>query len=187
MSYAIVKGIRIDTEKNMVFLKASSNNVCPRTYEWFESKSLSKILEEKGKPGVEKELLEQYWSGNFQPGTENLYCKTVQFFKRHLPYTWGNTGRKDDIGKEKWGEEIKYSHEDLQNDLYKKFLEFKKRDMSAKYCLKFESGFYLRKRKGRYLYYTLDLSHAKQFPSYEDAFLYAEKINLNPKGIVQKI
>jgi hypothetical protein len=63
MSYALVRGIKID---NKVFLKASSNNVCPRTYEWFESESLSKILRDQGKIQVEKEILQQYWNGNFQ-------------------------------------------------------------------------------------------------------------------------
>jgi hypothetical protein len=180
MSYALVRGIKID---NKVFLKASSNNVCPRTYEWFESESLSKILRDQGKIQVEKEILQQYWNGNFQPGIENLYSKTVSFYKNKLPYTWDNTDDSDRVGKDKYGKPIKYSYDELQETLYQKFLAYKNRDMSKKYVLRYENGYYIRKRAGYQIYFATD-QNAKQFNSYEDAFVYATKIAGKPEEMV---
>jgi hypothetical protein len=183
MSYALIRGVKIDTIDNKVFLKAASNNVCPRTYEWFESESLSKILRDQGKIQVEKEILQAYWDKNFQAGTENLYSKTVAFYKNKLPYTWDNTDDSAKIGRKKYDSLIKYSYDELQEALYQKFLEYKNRDMSKKYVLKYENGYYIRKRAGYQIYFATD-RNAKQFSSYEDAFIYAAKITGKPGDMV---
>jgi hypothetical protein len=187
MSYEIVKGIKINKDDGKVFLKSSSNNVSPKHYNWWECESLSKILQEQDSIKVEKEILEMYWSGTFQPGTDNLYSRSIRFYKNQLPYTWDNVGGPADIGTEKYGKVIKYSRDELQDALHEKFLEFKKRNRSNRYCLKHENGHYFRKILGRYIYFATEKERAKQFNSYEDAFLYAARTNQDPQKAIVKI
>ena len=54
MSYSIIKGIKIENGK--VRIKGAPNNVCPRTYEWEDCPSLTKILIEQGKDALDMEL-----------------------------------------------------------------------------------------------------------------------------------
>lgn len=172
MSYAIVKGLRIDTEKGEVWLKASSNNVSPRTYTWFESVSLSEILRAGGVIAVEKEILQQYWSGNFQ-GSDNLYERSVLFCKASLPYTWQNTG--SEVGKERWGETIQYSYDQLKNDLYRNYVEYKSRQKGIFFVR--HNGYFVRGITKRYVKFTTTTATAKRFNSREDAILFAQRIS----------
>lgn len=73
MSYEIVKGLKIDTVKGVVLVKASSSNVEPKTYDWEEMKGLSAKLREEGKEAVIKLFIRFYWEGTFQPGTYNMF------------------------------------------------------------------------------------------------------------------
>lgn len=81
MSYDIIKGIKI--ENGRVFAKAASNNVYPRTFEWDESTSLSRILKEEGELALELEIFRQFENGNFQ-GYSGKYVRALQVL-RHFP------------------------------------------------------------------------------------------------------
>jgi len=85
MSYEIVKGLRIDTEKGEVFIKASSSNVEPKTYDWEEMKGLSALLRDEGKEAVIKLFVRYYWEGTFQPGTYNMFHKASVIFQCKNP------------------------------------------------------------------------------------------------------
>jgi hypothetical protein len=174
MSYEIVKGIKIDTQKNEVHLKSDSNNVYPREYTWWHCESLSKILEEQGKDAVEKEILEAYWSGNFQ-NSNNLYDKAVQYWKNKLPYTWDNVGGPGDIGTNKYGTIVKYTRDELKDALYQKYCEYKNRK-KGNFFVKY-NGHFVKKRSSRHIWYSASIKTAKRFNSKEDAMLYAKKIS----------
>jgi len=185
MSYALVRGIKIQEEAGKVLLKAASNNVSPRNYDWFESNSLSRILKEEGRVAVEKKILRAYWDGQFQPGTENLYSRAVSFYRSRLPYTWDNTGNV--VGEEKYGCLIQYTYAELEDALHEKFLSFKYRDTSARYCLRYRVAYYIRKCTGRYIFYTESMAAAKQFRSYEDAWVCAVRAGLDPEEVLVKL
>ena len=84
MSYDIIKGIKI--KDNKVFVNCASNNVIPRTFAYWESKSLSKILKEKGQQELDIEILNEYEKGNFQAGTQNKYTRALKVLRYMLEY-----------------------------------------------------------------------------------------------------
>ena len=170
MSYDIVKGLKIDVKKGEVWIKCACNNVFPRDFTWHESCLLSKILVESDKKEVEKIVLGEYWGGNFQ-GSNNLYDKTIKYYKTSLPYTWDNVGTKEQVGTEKYGTVIKYTYDELRKALYQKLIEFKNRDFSKRWAIK-RHGSYVKKRTMKYVYSAHDVNTAKKFKSYEDAWLY---------------
>ena len=174
MSYEIVKAIKIDTNKHEVWLKSDSNNVSPRHYTWWHCESLSKILCAYGKKEVEKEILKQYWSGNFQR-TNNLYEKSVMYYKNKIPQTWDNVG--SEVGKEEFGKEIEYTHKELKTVLYEKYLAYKNRKKGVFYVK--DGGYFVRRRSGRWILRTGSTARAKRFNSREDAELYARNIRWN--------
>jgi len=77
MSYEIVKSIAIKDDK--VFITSAANNVHPRTFERWESKSLSEIYNKQGLEPLLKVLGAQVWEGNFhlQKGGSQL-TKSLQ-------------------------------------------------------------------------------------------------------------
>jgi len=173
MSYAIVKGLKIDTEKNEVWIKSAANNVSPRRYNWWHSESLSRILNTEGKEALDKEILKQYWNGNFQR-SGNLYDKSVMYYKSRIPYTWDNTGDKTEVGLEKFGHVVKYSYDELKAELYRKYLEYKNRPKGTFYLKK--NGHYVRKTSTRDIFYAGSQATAKKFNSLEDATIYSNRI-----------
>ena len=44
MSYEIIKGFKVDSKKKEVWLKSSSSNDFPKSYNLWEAKTLSKIF-----------------------------------------------------------------------------------------------------------------------------------------------
>jgi len=168
MSYDIVKGLKIDVKKGEVWIKCACNNVVPRYFTWHESKSLSIMLKKDGKKEVEKVILGEYWGGNFQ-NSNNLYDKTIKYYKSSLPYTWDNVGEQ--VGTEKYGSMIKYTYDELREALYQKFLEFKSRNFSKRWVIKRNEG-YVKRKTVKYVYSVDDINTAKKFKSYEDAWLY---------------
>lgn len=177
MSYEIVKALKVDEKAGEVWLKSDSNNVTPKSFEWWQCSSLSKILQEQGKKEVEKEILFMYWQGTLQE-TNNLYEKSVKYSRYCLPYTWANTGPEHRKGSVWCGDYIQYSNNEVKEALYQKYLEYKKRDKS-KHCIylpKLET--FLRSKQGRLIRFATFSEHAKQFNSYEDAYIYSTNIGI---------
>jgi len=105
MSYEIVKGVKIDELSKKVWIKGSSNNVYPKTYEYWECSPLSKMLKEKGKQQVEITILEDYETGNFQAGVKNKYWKALQvlhyvFKEEYKKFSWNVWGLSEEKQKE---------------------------------------------------------------------------------------
>jgi len=82
MSYMIIKSVKVEDDK--VFVKSASNNVFPKTYCQEECKSLSKILQEKGRQELDIEVMREYEQGNFQAGNKNRYTRALEVL-RHMP------------------------------------------------------------------------------------------------------
>ena len=85
MSYEIVKGLRFDKKTKEVWIKASSNNVSPKTYEWWKNTWLSDLWKKDGLETVERLLLRDYWDGNCQPGTENNLSRAAELCYHKYP------------------------------------------------------------------------------------------------------
>lgn len=93
MSYEIVKKIRL--EDNRVFITSACNNVYPRCFEEWESKSLSKILQEQGEEELNFELLKMYEEGNMQEGNPNKWSRAIKRLietdEYQKKYNWRNS------------------------------------------------------------------------------------------------
>jgi len=85
MSYEIVKGLKLKRDVKEVWINSASNNIRPCYYCKSELKGLSEIFKEQGEEAVIRVLLREYWGGNFQPGTENIYSKAVSYFTHQYP------------------------------------------------------------------------------------------------------
>lgn len=157
MSYEIVKAIKIDENKKEVWFKSTSSNVTPKTFNWWKSPSFSKILEEKGLIEVQKELLLQYFNGNFQK-TDNNYEKSLIVFD-YKKFNWDTVG-----------EGRQFSDEEAKEALYKNYIAFCKRKKGkfVIYCKPKELFVSRFVKNGCYLVPKED---AKVFPSKEDAAL----------------
>ena len=90
MSYEIIKSIKV--KDNKVYIACASNNVYPKTFAEWESKSLSQVLQENGQQALDVEILKTYASGCFQRGN-NKYVRALQVL-RHMPeyhkFDWRN-------------------------------------------------------------------------------------------------
>jgi len=108
MSYEIIKSIKV--KDNKVFLASSSNNVSPKYFNEWECKSLTKILQDKGRDALDLEILKQYESGNFQRGN-NRYTRALHVL-RHMPehknFDWrcGWGAEYDEVEKRRQTEEF---------------------------------------------------------------------------------
>lgn len=174
MSYEIVKGLKIDKDKQEVWLKSSSNNVSPKTFEWWQCTGLTRVLKEEGIEQLHKKILREYWGGNFQK-TGNLYEKSVIYakMKRMFPYRW------DNVGKDK-----EYTEEQLLNDLYQNWLNYKNRERGVFYIKRNVDGAYVKGKSVRHTYLVENKDFAKAFNSYEDAFVY--KSSFSSKYEIEK-
>jgi hypothetical protein len=85
MSHEIVKGLKLKKDVKEVWIKASSNNISPKTYHWEELKGLSAQYKHHGEREVVFFLLRMYWEGMFQPGTYNKFYKAVKIFEAKYP------------------------------------------------------------------------------------------------------
>jgi len=93
MSYEIVRSIKLDKKNKKVYVTGASNNVTPRTYMKWETPSLTEIFEKQGEVAVIKEILDAYYSGNFQPGNQNHYSKSLALLDRSK-FNWDNGYKK---------------------------------------------------------------------------------------------
>jgi hypothetical protein len=121
MSYEIIKSIVIKNEE--VWIKSCSNNVSPRSYETWLCKPLTKILKEQGQKELDKTILSEYWSGNFQAGTQNKYSRSVANFDNDK-YNWNSVGFNYELDGSKTPR--KYTKEECTNALYDNFINAKK-------------------------------------------------------------
>lgn len=178
MSYNIISGIKIDEKTQTVWIKGAESNVIPRIHTWSSKNSLTDKYRAQGKEQAIKDILRAYWSGDFQGGN-NLFNKSVQYAKlTGFPMNWSNTGRQEEIGQEKWGgATIEYSYQNCTKVLYEKYQEFLNRDMSYYWYIELEPGKYVVKVSKRSVWHAYDPDHAKRFPSYEGAVIYASKID----------
>tara|TARA_R110001606_G_scaffold399101_1_gene580734 strand:+ start:22224 stop:22715 length:492 start_codon:yes stop_codon:yes gene_type:complete len=74
MSYDIIKSISIVHGEVMV--TSACSNVIPKTYSPFHCKSLTNILNEKGRSELDKVVFEEFRNGNFQ-GMSTPYAKAL--------------------------------------------------------------------------------------------------------------
>jgi hypothetical protein len=180
MSYDIIRGIKVDEKEGTVTVKAASNNVYPKDFTWFTSPSLSRILKEDGREALDKVMLKEFWGGNFQGG-ESLYNKSVKYCSANLPHVWGNVGKAEDVGTEKYGEKVLYTYDQLTQALYDNYLLFKKRKF-GKFRIKYDDFSYIKKITTKFIIPTASKEHAKIFKSFEEAVIYARKTFPNDKA-----
>ena len=170
MSYEIVKGIR--TKDGEVFIKSDSNNVFPKTFEWWKAPTLSKILQEGGREALDKEMLLQYYKGNFQK-TDNNYEKSV-FFRDRSKIHW----------------DCPLSDEEIKEILYIDYVKFKRREF-GKFILSSTHSHaypivYVTRKTARNLHLTGEKNRAKVFKSKEDAEYYLSHFDFS-KYSIEKI
>lgn len=94
MSYEIIKSIKVKEGK--VFVSCASSNCWPRNFDEFESKSLTRILQEEGREALDVAILEQYENGNFQKGS-NRYIRALKVL-RHMPEYFNFDWRRSSFG-----------------------------------------------------------------------------------------
>ena len=176
MSYDIIKSIKFRDGKVMV--KSSSNNVYPHTFNEYESKSLSTILQEQGKDAVEIVILKEYENGNFQRGGSK-YLRALSVL-RHFPeyekFDWRNND-DDELDDRRKSDEF--------NALLLRAL--KTRLPKDKFILIKEYGLYLRKTTKRYAKWTSDKTKAKIFRFAVDAEGLKRCFTNSESWIVEKI
>jgi len=107
MSYEIVKSIKIDEKEKTVKIRSTSNNVTPKTYSQWTSTHLSDILKETGKESVIKEIILNYFHGNFQK-SHNIYEKCLILID-NKKWNWDTPDNKI---------------EELKDALYSAYLKF---------------------------------------------------------------
>lgn len=167
MSYEIIKHIKVDEKENKVFIQGASNNVYPRYYEYFECKSLNKILIEQGRMALDIEILKEYEQGNFQRGN-NRYTsalKRLQNMPEYEKFNW----RSNDFN---WKQQKQFKIDNDFNGLLRKALQSK--FPTDQYIITKKWGceivYALKKTKCR-LFWTHDKSKAKKFHYIREAEL----------------
>jgi len=161
MSYEIVKGLKIDKKNKIVKIKSSSSNVYPKTFDWWDSPTLTTIFKEKGLKEVQKEILYNYWCGNFQK-TNNNYEKSLILLDK-MKYNWDTVKKYDEI-------------ENLKELLYENYIKYNNRK---------KGDFYIMDNLGNYIYkiieskyfYGKNLLSKFKYSSKEEA-LYKLKRNI---------
>jgi len=166
MSYEIVKGIKIENGK--VFVKSDSNNVYPKDFHYWESPTLSKILQEKGEQELDIEILKTFEEGNFQcsESTNNKYMRALKVLhyllkEEYKAFDW-RTGSFEEREKARNGESFKALLLKALN------MNFPKEKFIVKKSYAGET-LYARKKTSRHLFYTDDISQAKEFDFKEQA------------------
>ena len=163
MSYEIVKSIKIDKKTKEVWLRSSSNNVNPKIYKKWLSKTLTKIYQKYGEKEVKKEILFQYFQGNFKK-SNNAYEKSFILLDV-IKYNWKTVG----TGK-------KHSEEELKEVLYKNYLIYEKRE-KGNFVIQYMGNKTYISRFAQYGICTVsNLILAKSFKSKEEALYQLQKL-----------
>ena len=74
MSHEIVKNISFNCRKKEIWITSHSNNVHPRIPKKWHCESLSKIYKSAGIEVIEREILKEFYNGNFQ-GNSTFFGK----------------------------------------------------------------------------------------------------------------
>jgi len=151
MSYNIIKALRV-TADNKVIIKSAESNLFPITFDTFEAKGLTGLLQEKGRVALDKRILRLYAEGAFQK-TGNLYEKSTWLLKHNDP---------------QWCKGL--NAEEEEEKLYQNYLKYKRREKGT--FIITHKKFPLEKVSKNYLYYAPPGKRAKQFSSKEDAMYY---------------
>ena len=127
MSYEKVKSIKIDEKQNKVFITSACNNVRPITYDREEFPYFSKILQEKGREGVEIALLKSYEGGSLQEG-KNKFSQALKvlryvFKEEYKKFNWRNHNAEYGSPERDIEESLRESKE--FEELLKKCLDYK--------------------------------------------------------------
>lgn len=86
MSHEIIKNISVKDKVKEIWITSCSNNVHPRTpYKWL-CESLTEMYKTQGLEAVEREILKNFYNGNFQGGT-TLYNNISRLYKADIAYT----------------------------------------------------------------------------------------------------
>lgn len=151
MSYYLVRSIKIDKKTKRIFITCAENNVRPHTFRTVESVSLSKIYQEKGLEEAEKEILLEYWNGNFQR-SDNNYQKSQILNGR----SWDFIDGKDEKDSE---ERIRI----LKDYLYSNYTLYCNRDKTETIIKSKATGYFCFKRSCKGTAAINDINKAKVF------------------------
>lgn len=158
MSYEIIKSISF---KDKVLITSTSNNIVPSEYKKWEATRLTEILKKQGKNEAIKEILLQFWNGNFQ-GKSTIYGKFIENYVSK--FSWENTGKREEL-EFSFGE-IKgdvYSYEELKEDLFNKFEKFKEKTSKKNLFFVKLAGDYIKRVTTRRAFHAFDINEAKKF------------------------
>ena len=155
MSYEIVKAIKINKLKQEVWIKSDSNNVSPKSFNWWNCVSLSKMLKEEGLKEVEIAILKDYEEGTFQ-GVKNKYYKAIErliylFSEEYKPFKWGWKADNDDLRNSQGFKNLLWKAYTTKNPKQKYLLYDKNRNA------------YVYKITTRHISFTNDKENAKTF------------------------
>lgn len=170
MSYEIVKSIKIDKVKKEVWIRSSSNNVSPKTFNLWHCKSLSEIFRAKGIEALEKEILFQYFQGTFQK-TNNSFEKSLILLDRK-EFNWSTVGfnfEPNPDGGDPIRVEKKYSEEEVKAVLYKNYIAYKKRKKGVFVIQEKENKRYVTRFSHNGCFLSSHFSLAKKLTSREEA------------------
>lgn len=154
MSYEIIKGIKIKTDLGEVWIKSDSNNVTPKIFKWWKSNMLSEILTEKGLEETQKQILLEFYYGNFKK-SNTLYEKSL-FLLDFQKYDFSLYSSDEKL-------------EELKNVLFANFNTFKNRKIGNFVIRNMENGSYISKITKCYITSCYSKSSAKVFKSEEEA------------------
>lgn len=125
-----------------------------------EHKALSKILEKQGKKELIKEILFLFWKCDFE-GKNTIYGKFFETYKSD--FTKENT--KKEIKREKKYARIStlYTFDQLKDDLFVKFKEYKKKTKREKLYYAIVDGKYVSIRTSRCISLSSSIKDARTF------------------------
>ncbi len=172
MSYEIVKGFKVDSKKKEVWLKSSSSNEFPKNYNLWEAKTLSKIFKEKGREELDKEILREFYIGNFQKSSTN-YEKSLALLDRKK-YNWNTVSDSwEHIQKPKES----FSYDELKEVLYENYQSYNNRKKGSFIIINTELKMFVAKIGKGGCRLALKEQGAKVFTSREEAMYKSRKFD----------
>jgi len=171
MSYAIVKSIKIDKKNKKVYVTSTSNNVYPKIYRKWENTYLTEIFKESDIISVIKEILYDYYSGNFQPGNQNIYSTSL-FLLDRKKYNWENSSN--------------FTEEELKEVLYTNYLTIKSEPKGEFIVYIPDENVYVTRFTARRAYTTRHKEYARVYSKKSTAELLIQKYKKGALVILDK-